>query len=303
MVVTASTLIMREAPDQNSKKITGIPRGSVVHYLEAYNHGEFVQLDTSLAQYAPWLKVQFKDKTGYVYGAFLSGTYFLAYEDDVIDEVPPLQWYGVYARDSFSDEIRKIDLRVTEEFSELYGSKVKTLKTNQKQTSKFLIGTIVPLKTGYAGPLGMYHIGDMYTANVLNPGAMVSIYPGQDGIDTTGLETTGAPIPTYLLAATGCAKFDNDFVSVSDYRLFLIDYEFQPSHRQDLSPWVQTETPEVSPNVSLLWYGDLDMDNKPDLIIQDCPYEAGCRTSLFLSSKAKPGEYLHKVAEHFWPGE
>jgi hypothetical protein len=178
----------------------------------------------------------------------------------------------------------------------MFGAKMKTLKTNQKDPSKFLIGTTGALKKGYAGPLGVYHVGDFYTADGLFPGAMLSIYPGQEVNDTTMK-------PTWQLAATGCARFDDDYIHVSDYRLFLLDYEFQPAHRQDLSHWVQTEMPDISPNVSLLWYGDLDMDNKPDVIIQDCPYESGCRASLYLSSKAKPGEYLHKVCEHFWPGE
>jgi hypothetical protein len=295
MIVTASALIMRETPDQNGKKMTSLPRGTVVEYLEAYNHGEFVQLDTAGA-FAPWLKVRYKDKTGYVFGAFLSGTYALAYEDDILEDVPPLQWYGVYKRDSFSDEVRKIDLRITEEFNEMFGEKMKTLKTNQKDPSKFLVGSLNPMKQGYAGPLGVYHVGDFYTADGLFPGAILSIYPGQEVNDTTMK-------PTWQLAATGCARFTDDFIQVSDYRLILLDYEFQPAHRQDLTHWLQTEMPDISPNVSLVWYGDLDKDNKPDVIIQDCPYEAGCRASLYLSSKAKPGEYLHKVCEHFWPGE
>ena len=39
------------------------------------------------------------------------------------------------------------------------------------------------------------------------------------------------------------------------------------------------------------------MDGKPDALLDDCPYEMGCRDALFLSSKAKPGEYLRKVCE------
>jgi len=295
MIVTASSLNLREAPDVNAKKVVGLARGTVVQFVEAWNNGEYVQLDTS-SLYAPWLKVRYKDKTGYAFGAYLSGTYFLAYEDNIVENIPPLQWYGVYQRDSFADELRKVDLRTEDVYNEMYDMQVKMIKTNQKETSKFLVGTIAPLKQGYAGPLGMFNVGDFYMADGLYPGSVLSIYPGQEVTDTT-LK------PTYQLAATGCARMENDFVLVSDYKLFLVDYAPQPAKMQDLSGWVRTEMAEISPNVSLLWYGDLDMDNKPDAIIQDCPYEAGCRASLFLSSKALPGEYLHKVCEHFWPGE
>jgi hypothetical protein len=54
--------------------------------------------------------------------------------------------------------------------------------------------------------------------------------------------------------------------------------------------------------LELLWFGDIDRDDKPDIILQDCPYAGGCRASLYLSSRAKPDELLHKVCEHFWPG-
>lgn len=296
MVVTATTLNVRETPDVNGKKVTALNRGTVVQFIEAWNNGEYVQVDTTSSIYAPWLKIRYQGKTGYVFGAYLSGTFNLAYEDDMMEDIPPVQWYGVYQRDSFADEIRKVDLRLVDEFSEMFDMKVKVLKTNQKEPSKFLIGTITPLKTGYAGPLGTYNVGDFYMADGLYPGSMLSIYPGQEVNDTT-LK------PTYQLAATGCAHFVDDFVQVKDYQLFLVDYAPQPARMQDLTEWVKTEIPEISPNVSLLWYGDLDMDSQPDAIIQDCPYEAGCRASLFLSSKARKGEYLRKVCEHFWPGE
>jgi len=294
-IVTAQALNLREAPDLSSRKITTLSRGNIVTFVEAHNNGEYVQADTS-APYAPWFKVRYKDKTGYAFGAYLEGTYQLLYEDDIIESIPPLNWYGVFTRDTFSDEIRKVSPKILEEYSEMYGTKVKVLKTDQKEQSKFLIGTTATLKTGYVGPLGSYKIGDFYMADGLFPGSQLSIYPGQEPNDTSFKAA-------YQLAAIGCAKFENDFVQIRDYHLYLVDYGPQPAARQDLTPWVTPEYPDQSPSVSLLWYGDLDMDNKPDAIIQDCPFEAGCRASLFLSSVAPKGSYLKKVCEHFWPGE
>jgi hypothetical protein len=92
-------------------------------------------------------------------------------------------------------------------------------------------------------------------------------------------------------------------VRITDYKLTLLDYANEPILTQDLTDWVRTEIPEVNPTVDLLWFGDLDRDNKPDAIIQDCPYEVGCRASLFLSSKARSGEYLRKTCEFYWPGD
>lgn len=307
MVVTATSLNMRETPDKNGKKITSLTRGTVVQFVEAHDNGQWVQADTTDpdSPYAPWLKVRSQGKSGWVFGAHVTGTLGLYHEDDLIwtdDPLPPLHWYGVYTRDSFADELRKIDVRLVTETSEFYGADVKMLKTNQNDQSKFIIGSLQPMQTGYAGPLGVYDVRDMYLSGELAPGSTVSIHPGGDmnNANDTTLK------PSYIFAVTGCAAMADDEylnVRVTDYRLTLLDYALQPPGRQDLTPWVRTETPDSNPMVRLSWYGDLDMDGKPDVVLDDCPYEMGCRDALFLSSKAKPGEYLRKVCEHFWPGD
>lgn len=298
MVVTSSALNVRDIPDINGKKIATLPRGTVVKYLEAYKDNEYVQADTldPNSAYGAWLKIRSGNLTGYAFSPYLTGTYVLEYEDNIVENIPPMQWYAMYARDSFADELRRIVPRLEEQYNELYGQKVKVLKTNQKDVSKFIIGVLSPLTPGYSGSLGSLDMDVAYMTTFLGPGSQLAIYPGNDNNDTLIK-------PTYGLAATGCARFNDTYVEISDYKLTLLDYAVEPMFRQDLTPWVKPALPEISSNVQLLWFGDVDRDNKPDAIIQDCPYEAGCRASLFLSSKARPGERLRKVAEHFWPGE
>lgn len=306
MIVTANSLNMREEPDKNSAKVASLQKGAVVQFVEAWNNGQWVQADTTDVEspYAPWLKVRYQNKTGYVFGTYVTGTTGLYHEGDFFynsEPLPALNWYGVYRRDSFADEIRQIIVRLETESSELYGENVKILKTNQKDESKFIICSLKPMKTGYAGPLGAYEVRDMYMSGELAPGATVSIHPGAD---LTQNDTTIKP--SYLLTATGCARMENNeylYVRVSDYQLTLLNYDTQPPLVQDLTPWVKVESEDFNPTVSLTWYGDVDMDGKPDALINDCPFEMGCRDALFLSSKAKPGEFLRKVCEHLWPGD
>lgn len=301
MIVTASSLNLRDTPDKNGKKVGSLTQGSIVQVIEAYNNGEYVQADTTDPEspYAPWLKVRYKGISGWAFGAYLTGTMGLHYENDILMEgetLPPLQWFGVYARDSFADEVRRIQVRVVDEFNEFFQAQVRVLKTNQAETSKFLISSLQPIPTGYCGPLGNFEIGEMYFSKTLNPGGQLSIYPGNDMNDTILR-------PTYGIAATGCATLENTYVRVTDYKLQLIDFSQEPAQYQDLTRWVKPDAPDASPSVDLLWFGDLDRDGKPDAIINDCPYEVGCRASLFLSSKAPPGSYLYKVCEHYWPGD
>lgn len=301
LVVTANSLNLREMPDVNSKKVASLPQGSLLQFVEAWNDGQYTQTDTTdeNAPYGRWLKVRSKNSIGWVFDLYVSSTIELFYENSPQFEmhgISPLFWYGVYARDSFADEVRKVQVRLAEEPNEFFGGTIKTLKTNQPGPSKFLIASHTPLNPGYCGPLGVFDPNGMFFSKSLGPGSQLSIYPGNDLADTLVK-------PTYGLAATGCASFDNNYVRISDYKLMLLNYTTEPVSIQNLTDWMRPEMPESNPMIDLLWFGDLDRDNKPDAIIQDCPYEVGCRASLFLSSKARPGEYLRKVSEYYWPGD
>ncbi len=301
LVVTVNTLNLRSEPDVNSKKVASLPQGTLLQFMESWNNGQYLQADTTDEQspYGRWLKVRSKSGVGWVFDLYVSGTTALYYENSPqFDDrnVSPLFWYGVYARDSFSDELRKVQVRLAEEMNDFYGGPIKTLKTNQKDKSKFLIASHTALPVGYCGPLGIFEPSQMFFSNSLGPGSQLSIYPGNDLNDTISK-------PTYGLAGTGCAAFENNFVRITDYNLTLLDYTTDPIVTQRLTDWVRPEIPEVNPTVDLLWFGDLDRDNKPDAIIQDCPYEVGCRASLFVSSKSKPGEYIRKTCEFYWPGD
>lgn len=294
LVVTASALNMREKPSKDAKKVTALKRGDIVEFIEADNNNEYVEIDSA---WGAWLKVRFQNKSGYVFSPHVTSTYTLLYEGDFLETLPPMNWYGVYRRDSFADELRLIVVRLEEEMNEFAGEKIKTVKTNQKDLSKFIVGTVKPLKPGYVGPLGSYEVADFFNSNDLGPGAMLSIHPGNEVTDTTLKDF-------YTLAATGCAQLNESMmVTMTNYKLMLMDYTKEPPQMQDLTPWVKTLVPEMSASTTLIWYGDLDMDNKPDAIINDCPYEVGCRSSLFLSSKRKPGEFIRKVSERFFGGD
>ena len=293
LIVNASILNLRDRPDLSGKVVEKLPRGAALTLVEIVNEGQFVEVDSV---FGAWLKVQYKNKNGYVFSPHVTGKYNLYQDGDFFnDALPDMNWYGVYVRDSFADEMRKIEVRLVEEYSDFFMENMKILKTNQKDTAKFIIGSATPLRPGFAGNLGLFDPGSVYLSNDLAPGAMLPVFAGQEPDDTT-------VTPTYFLAAVGCAQFESsDYVQVSGYRLYVLELNTDtPAVRQDITGWVQPAE-GMSPTVRLIWYGDLDSDRKPDVLLQDSPYEAGARLSLFLSSKARPGEYLHKVCEYFYP--
>lgn len=292
LIVQASVLNLRDKPDKSGKVLEKLLQGATLTLVEAVNDGEYVEVDSA---FGVWLKVRSVSKMGYVFSPHVIGAYNLYQEGDVFDNaLPKLNWYGVYMRDSFADEIRKIDVRLDMSYHELFGDSVPMLKTNQPTTAKFIIGTSYTFKPGLAGPLGAYDPGTLYISGELPPGAMLPIYPGTEINDTL-------PYSTYFLAATGCAQFeDSDYVRVRDYRLYAYESSADGyAPKQDLTGWVQAEE-GMNPSINMVWFGDLDGDRKPDVILQDTPQESAVRISLFLSSKARTGEYIHKVCEYFY---
>lgn len=295
LVVSASVLNLRDQPDKSGKVVEKMPRGTALRFLEIAGDGQYVEVDST---YGLWLKVQSsKNNTGYVFSAHILGAINLYMEGDYsLEALPALPlWYGVYARDSFSDELRPIRVRMEPTFHELFEEEMNVLRTDQPETAKFILGTTFPLRPGFAGNLGIYEPGMIYMSADLAPGNMLPIYPGQEPEDTSAFTTR-------FLGATGCARFDeSDYVRIEDYRLFVLETRYDaPALKQELTPWVQT-VEGMNPAVSLYWYGDLDGDRQPDAILQDTPQEMGTRLSLFLSSKARPGAFLHKVCEYTIP--
>ncbi|MFM8486522.1 MAG: SH3 domain-containing protein [Bacteroidota bacterium] len=301
MIVTADNLNMRVAPGKNSAKSGSLIKGTVVQFVEAWNNGEYVQLDTTdeNSPFGPWLKVRAGNKTGWVFGSYLNSTTGLYYEESLLFEEPATElfnWYGVYRRDSFADELRAVKVtkgKVTDEFT---GQELDVLKTDQEDASKFLIASRTPLKTGYCGPMGFMDVEQAGCVSFLNPGTQFAVYPGNDLNDTLIK-------PAYGIAVTGCAELEGMMTVIKNFSVKVLDYATEPLKVQNLTQWLTCENPEDAPIVEFLWFGDIDRDNKPDIILQDCPYAGGCRASLYLSSRAKPDELLHKVCEHFWPGE
>jgi hypothetical protein len=291
LIVTASALKLRESPDLSAKTLATLPKGAVLQCLGIANNGEYTQVDTL---YDRWYQVRTSNnKTGYIFGAFVTPSFDIAFEDSYMESIPPLNWYGVYMRDSFADEVRPVQIHLEKVYNEMFGVEINQVKTDQKEPSKFLFGSIQKFPTGYAGSLGIFDPGTIFANNMLYPGATFGLYPGNDINDTIAKTS-------WFLTAVGCADMGENYPVMRDFKVLVVDQQYDmPSVRQELE-WFQVAE-GMLPSVRLIWFGDLDHDNKPDCLFDDCPEEMNCRASLFLSSKAKPGNFLQKVCERQYP--
>jgi hypothetical protein len=294
VVVKASQINLRSSPQLSSSTIIGqLPSGTILDVLELPNKGALVELN---GRWSPWYKLRTEDgRVGYALGDFLSPALTIQFEEALLDgNLPPLNWYGIYQKGKSSDEIRRIQVRKEPVYSEAMDETMYVLRTNQPDTAKYIIGTIETMQEGYAGPLGVMEAAGWNSTAEMSPGVQVPLETGRE-------PALGSAPVSYILAATGCADWEENAMTIRNYRLRLVEVHAEDQRVQDLSPWFECEHGHP-PTIQLLWYGDLDCDQIPDLLIHDCPFEIGCRTSLFLSSRARQNELVRKVGEFFWQG-
>lgn len=107
----------------------------------------------------------------------------------------------------------------------------------------------------------------------------------------------GKPSESLRMEALGVAKEMEglpDLVAVYDYQLKLFQRQGVSTLKQVL-PKVEVVSEDSPPR--LLWAGDLDRDGKIDLLFDLTWHYNVTHLALFLSSAAKPGEFVGLVAE------
>ena len=125
-------------------------------------------------------------------------------------------------------------------------------------------------------------------------------------IGKTFLPGTFEPInqndPSYTLAGLGESGFTNrgyySYPVIKNYVIALLkrDYKANKSTIQYITGHSELS---MSEPFAVLWAGDIDGDEKPDLIVtNEFNYNAGSSVSLYLSSKGKGGKMVQLVS-HF----
>lgn len=62
-------------------------------------------------------------------------------------------------------------------------------------------------------------------------------------------------------------------------------------------------TPELRPAPSILWFGDIDRDGRPDLVLEDSMSEVAGEWTLYLSSNAPQGALVRRVTHIMGVGD
>lgn len=202
---------------------------------------------------------------------FNEGSYCMPIQVDTT-----MHWYGMYRInnvDSFV-EVKLQPIRPWEN-GNMTWSKIATDRSEKAQ-ALFIIGSKKALKNKVVSR------HEMYKTQFLYPGMSLTVY---------GLDENGQFINSKVLSVTGNVKKVFHFPMIEDYNLKISDF---PSYEnpQDLNQYF--EIPSESGMFQILWFGDLDDDRKPDLILQSTSNSN--ETILLLSTEAKGAKHVEKVS-------
>lgn len=296
LFVASTALKLRQEPSRDSKVLATMANGEAVQ-VEKTNPNEnnryYYQID-SLNGY--WIKVRYKDKSGYAFSAYLASRYNLYYEFNPVQYLPKLNnWYGMYKKPNGEEEIRAIKVETRTVSDPETGHSHKVLYTDQKDTSLFIIGTNEVIRSGYAGVFSRNFAHNSGIELRIKPGVECSLYTRVKGNSIQG--------ECYHLFGTGTYEISEYGMQLANFKIWVAkNNPPDPKYNiiQDLSPCFSLMKTEGLVNVE--WVGDLDRDGKPDAILQCCSTQQ-CTNILFLSSEAGTNELLAPVSSYSWYDE
>ncbi|MBN8680446.1 MAG: SH3 domain-containing protein [Chitinophagales bacterium] len=286
-MVISSALNLRENPDIKSKSLIQIPNGAIVQTVDNQNEWHDDQIDEL---YGHWIKVRYKQFTGYAFSAYLGAKYMLYFENAHIHYMPKVKyWYGVYYDTQQKQEvIRKIKTRLSEVPYEESGEKKQFLSTDQKNKSLFLIATNELISEKNMG---------VFKFRNKSEDSGVSLLPGKDLWLYFKVNGSNVDSETYHLFATGAYSMSEYGLRLYDFELYVADNN-PPDSRFTV---IQNLNKDIGGNyfegAYLFYCGDIDGDGKPDIILNTCS-NSHCTYILLLSSSAKPGELLRAVSTY-----
>ena len=288
-VISKTGLELKSGAKEESNSLLTVPYWTKVEVCT-----DIEKEDTVRTTFGNWRKVNYSGFNGYMFDGFLTETNTsyetpkdirIMYEGALCAALnfdPTLYWYGIY-RTQTADSLIKVDIEFNklnfERKEEMEGGNI-LIRTNlsNEMTSMLLIGSNKPLPE------------KIVSHNV--PIDPKTLYPGQRKTVFTWntIHRSGNNLD---LNAIGTFK-DSQFGPIlENYQLRLTN--MQDNYKtQDISD--EFSFKGESGMVSLIWFGDIDNDNKVDLLFSASTTSTN-QLTLLLSSKAKNDSFVGKADE------
>ena len=269
VVVTATTLSIRELPDINSKKIGSANFGEWVKAIDLRKD------DNNLVEvngvFGIWSKIEHEGIQGYMFGAYLDYNTVIQKPNSNWDEdylllferrlrgakySDNLKWYGIYSEED-GEYIYEIDLSLEytaeTEHPELELENHIIVKTDRTQKAQLLIGTNQTVRTGKVG-VSIPHYYKRHLHNDIN---LPIPFPEADCLFNTD----------YYINGTNHKHNETDYCFLENYKVTL--RKNHPTRNVTICEFENAA--EVLRECNLpefYWYGDINNDHIPDLIFK-----------------------------------
>jgi len=282
-VIASNGLSIRESPNIDSDKITIVPFGELV---QSSNHGVSDKLDTIGGTIGFWMKIKYKDISGFMFSGFLvsEDVFPLSRADTIpyviIDEwveyseagkyspgfynpsyyIPNMYWYGIKVMDT-TTMITKTN--VIPEYNPNRWNKTDTiffdvkLKVDNQEDFDFVFGTKHEIESGEIKSNKYYGLNSKIGLFIY-PEQFVRIHPFNAGYQLNGSETI-----TLLKNAENNIKrkYTLDLLHYGDTILVKnINNVFDLNRPARMHAGFK--------NPQLFWSGDINNDRNPDLILK-----------------------------------
>lgn len=288
-VISKTGLELKSGAKEESKTLLAVPYWTKVDVCT-----DIEKVDTVRTTFGNWRRVSYNGINGYMFDGFLTETdttyetpkdVRIMYEGSLCATLnfdPNLYWYGIY-RTKTADSLKKVDIEFNklnfESMEEMEGG-VILIRTNlsDKMTSMLLIGSNKPL------PEKIVSYNVQIVPNTLYPGQRKTVYTWNT------IHRYGNNLD---LNAIGTFKDSQYGPILENYQLRLTN--MQDNYKtQDISD--EFSFKGESGMVSLIWFGDIDNDNKVDLLFSVSTTSQN-QITLLLSSKANNDCFVGKADE------
>ncbi len=302
------SLNLRATPTSSSDILTTIPYGTKVMYHLGGKP------DTLNGEKNEWYKIEYDSISGFVWGKYLSSNKNLILDygsllvgQDGSKYNPDLNWYGISETDVEGIcQMKKVDISLVELYDEIDGNLPNRVKINIEGKTLFLFGTKkdlsskeipgISLRPEYNKDGGQKDFEKQIQNSFLYPEQIMNLK--LSGI-TSQMQIKAKDAP-YLDST------DNHLYTRYELELAESFYYYGTTKAQNITseiPFINAPAFQcaVYKNPRIYWYGDLDQDQKIDLVIKTSLMSDTCGNEssliIFLSSEAEMGDYLKIVAK------
>lgn len=272
--VLATVLNMRAKPSKNAKVIAKIPKYSQVEELENLSRVDNIESVTIGEFGSKWSKIKYQNKIGYVANYYLGQPVIIDRFGTIPININYPYWYQIELKND-GDYLRNIEVQLDTLTDDANGGRIFIVEKTKKAENRFTLqfGSFIAFKTG--------KISNFYQNCYENREKEEEENDNEFNYeDKCAIRIKDENLPVFIKSEP---RFKNYYFERKGNEIYF--------HNDKGKQLILSEEGFCE----VFWFGDLDNDGKPDFILKN-----NFNISLFLSSKAKKGNFVQMISQYYY---